>query len=121
MPSRPQLYTQFSDIAKMLDQCLIAGGGSFTAPTYSHAVAFRQRCYTFMKKYREADSEASPYDALVIKALPAKSLVPNPEQPIAVRIETRGLPGTFVPDKPVDEPSDDLLDAAAALRDKLGL
>lgn len=124
--SRPQIHTQYSDISRLLDSCLLSGGGgSYTAPSYNKAVVFRQRCYAFMKKYREAAPEASPYDVLVIRALPAKRLV-DPVKPIAVRIDYRQLDGSFVPDQgtepslPTTSDEPDLAEAIE-LRKSLGL
>lgn len=124
--TRDQLLQQYYAEVQILNQCLVAGGGSYTAPTYSKAVLFRQRCYVFMKKFREAAAEGSRYDVLVIKALPPKRSVPNIDMPISVRIEVRSLDGDFVPDQEITTPeagteADPMLDEALAIRQRLGL
>lgn len=123
MSTREKLHSRYLAEAQILDACLRVGGGSYTAPTYAKAVVFRQRCHTFMKKFRDAAETSSPYDVLTIRALPAKSIVPDLEAPITVRIDTRRAEGLFVPDEgPAEaEVEDTLLNVAEELRKSLGL
>ena len=123
MPSPSQIATQFADVKQLLDQCLEHGGGAFTAKSSGAAVHFRQRAYTFRKKYREAmDPAASPYDRLTIKKL-AKGAS-------RVEIEVIKLDGVFEPGTggpvrvdPIPDLAgdDELMRAALALREKLDL
>jgi hypothetical protein len=122
-----KIALQFHAERQILDKCLQHGGGTYTAPTYGKAVLFRQRCYSFMKKYREAlqASAASPYDILILKALPLKKEVKDINAPQPVSIEVRSLDGEFTAGdgEAVETPGaeDDFLSDAMDLAKDLGL
>lgn len=123
MPSPSQIATQYADVKQLLDQCLEHGGGAFTAKSPGAAVHFRQRAYTFRKKFREAmDPAASPYDRLTIRKLAKGS--------VRVEIEVIKLEGVFEPASgepvrvdpaPQISEDDELMQAALALKEKLEL
>ena len=116
MTNRQTIRNQFLDVAQVLEAALNAGGGTYQTETKGQAVSFRHRAYTFMKKYREADSlNVSHFDKLLLKAL-------DPNEPTTVRIEIRKAKGSFTPaNEPSSEPSDPTLDAALSVRKSLGL
>lgn len=114
--NRATIRNQFLDVAEVLESVLSSSGGTYRTETKGQAVAFRHRCYTFMKKYREAEAfSPSPYDKITIRAI-------HPDDPLSVRMEIRKAKGSFTPDNeaPV-EASDPTLDAALAVRKSLGL
>lgn len=59
---------QFKFEKQALDVALATGSAQVTFPTSGKAVQFRQRCYAFRKWKRETLGDASPYEALTIKA-----------------------------------------------------
>lgn len=103
----------YSDIQRVLDAALAAGGGTYRCPAHGTAVHWRQRAYAFRKLFRETMSaHHSPYDTLTFKKVEEGSC----EVIIAV-IET---PGKFIPNNEAPAPEEDeLLAEAQALAEKL--
>lgn len=113
--NRATIRNQYLDVAQVLESALKASGGTYRTETKGQAVAFRHRCYTFMKKYREAEAfNPSPFDTLTLKAI-------NPDDPLAVRIEVRHAKGAFTPNETSASEPDEGLAAAIAVRKSLGL
>lgn len=109
--STAQLSLQYRDVKAMLDAALASGGGTVTLRTPGKATHFRQRCYTFMKAWREAiNPTPSKYDVFVF---------PQPTD-CNVVIKLRETDGIFTPAEggPVTLPEaakeeeDELLDIA---------
>lgn len=107
----------YADVRAVLDAALEHGGGLFRCLTPGHAVHWRQRAYRFRKAYAEtlSPNAMSPYDALVLPRLEKDS--------DTVVIQVRQMGGTFTPanDGMAPTSNDELLEAADAVRRKLGL
>lgn len=118
--STAQLALQFRDVKEILDQALKSSGGSFRCASHGKAVRFRQRCYIFMKNWREATSpNPSNYDVFTFPALAPGE--------VEVSINLRTTEGVFTPaggpaiDTPEKEEDDALLDIAKSIGGDLGL
>jgi hypothetical protein len=103
----------FADVKEILDAALAANGGTYNLPTPGAAVHWRHRAYTFRKKFAESlpANTLSPYDRLTLPRLEKGQT--------EVHIVVREAAGTFTPNETAAPPSDDLLDEALALAEKL--
>jgi hypothetical protein len=80
--------SQYSDVAKVLDAALAAGGGLYRLPTSGKAIRWRQRAYGLRKLLIEIDEKrkqglapaGSPYDTMILRI--------HESDPCVVRIET---------------------------------
>lgn len=106
----------YSDVRKIMDAALAAGGGEYVLPAYGKAIHWRQRAYQFRKLFAEllGPNKESPYDAIIIRR-PA-------EGSGKLLLDIRVLEGDF---RPAAEPAatdtsgDDLMDFASSLAAKI--
>lgn len=93
MTRRISLY---QDVKAILDQALVAGGGSYELLDHGKAVRWRQRAYEFRKLYGETHMN-SPYDQLTFPRLG-----PTDQVVQIKRNETKGVFRPAVGERPIE-------------------